>query len=427
MSDLHSIKSLFSIKDENIEITEIRKAVYKNRKVTLAESTLTRVFRRCPCCKATADQLVKNGKKVSMILLNRSGNKRAYLRLKKQRYHCRMCGKYFTARTTMVNPSCFISKQVHYQILEELSERQAMTTIAKHCDVSSTTIQRTLRALSAAARPRLDHLPTCLLFDEFRSLSTWHGSFSFSCMDEETGRLFDILPSRKKQDLVAYFMRFDLKARQKVRFIVTDMNAPYFSLVKECFPNAEVIVDRFHIVQHVNKFFDAVRKRVMKRFNQNDPTEAKAYRQLKSLYKLLLKPEATLDYTTLKRRRNFQWALLTDTEVVDRLLALSDELKLAYQYFQGLLAAFHDKDHEQFFQLLHDMPKHVPAELHHIKKAFFTYEKGIRLAFIEPYSNARLENLHTHIKVLKRVSYGFRSFTNMRLRILLINGLIKYT
>ncbi len=169
MSDLHSIKSLFSIKDENIEITEIREAVYKNRKVTLAESTLTRVFRRCPCCKATADQLVKNSKKVSMILLNRSGNKRAYLRLKKQRYHCRTCGKYFTAR------------------------------------------------------------------------------------------------------------------------------------------------------------------------------------------------------------------------------------------------------------------KHVPAELHHIKKAFFTYEKGILLAFIEPYSNARLENLHTHIKVLKRVSYGFRSFTNMRLRILLINGLIKYT
>ena len=98
MSDLHSIKSLFNIKDENIEITEVREAVYKNRKVNLAEGTLTRIFRRCPCCKATADQLVKNGKKVSMILLNRSGNKRAYLRLKKQRYHCRTCGKYFTAR-----------------------------------------------------------------------------------------------------------------------------------------------------------------------------------------------------------------------------------------------------------------------------------------------------------------------------------------
>ncbi|EME7159900.1 transposase, partial [Enterococcus faecium] len=51
----------------------------------------------------------------------------------------------------------------------------------------------------------------------------------------ETGKLFDILPSRRKKDLVAYFMRFTRKARMGVRYIVTDMNAPYFSLVKECF------------------------------------------------------------------------------------------------------------------------------------------------------------------------------------------------
>ena len=30
-----------------------------------------------------------------------------------------------------------------------------------------------------------------------------------------------------------------------------------------------------------------------------------------------------------------------------------------------------------------------------------------------------------NIKTLKRVSYGFNSFTNMRIRIFLINGLIK--
>ncbi|MDT2325843.1 transposase [Enterococcus faecium] len=34
-------------------------------------------------------------------------------------------------------------------------------------------------------------------------------------------------------------------------------------------------------------------------------------------------------------------------------------------------------------------------------------------------------DLTNHIKTLKRVSYGFNSFTNMRIRIFLINGLIK--
>lgn len=245
-------------------------------------------------------------------------------------------------------------------------------------------------------------------------------------MDGNTGKLFDILPSRQKKDFVAYFMRFDRKAREKVRYIVTDMNAPYFSLMKECFPNAKAIVDRFHIVQHLNKGFNQVRIRVMKQLNTKDKKQAKYYRQLKSLYKLLLKPADKLDFMTFKKRRNFNWSYLTETEVVDRLLAISPELKAAYSYYQELLSAYRDKDSEQFFQLLHSQPKELPKELQQVKKAFFTYESGIRLAFTQPYSNGRLENLHTHIKTLKRVAYGFRDFSNMRTRIFLLNGLITY-
>ncbi|WP_316381205.1 transposase, partial [Enterococcus faecium] len=50
------------------------------------------------------------------------------------------------------------------------------------------------------------------------------------------------------------------------------------------------------------------------------------------------------------------------------------------------------------------------------------YESGIRLALELPYSNAKIENLHTHIKALKRVAYGFRSFR----KIFLLNNLITY-
>ncbi|MCC9085550.1 hypothetical protein LOS25_14720 [Enterococcus faecium] len=80
-----------------------------------------------------------------------------------------------------------------------MTERQSIKAIGKHCDVSVTTVQRTLSALSSDIRQNLEYLPRCLLFDEFRSLSTWHGKFSFSCMDGETGKLFEILPSRRKK------------------------------------------------------------------------------------------------------------------------------------------------------------------------------------------------------------------------------------
>ncbi|OOL73029.1 transposase [Enterococcus faecium] len=52
------------------------------------------------------------------------------------------------------------------------------------------------------------------------------------------------------------------------------------------------------------------------------------------------------------------------------------------------------------------------------------YEEGITNAMIYPYSNGKIEAKNTHIKTMKRVSYGFKSFENMRIRIFLINQLI---
>ena len=52
-----------------------------------------------------------------------------------------------------------------------------------------------------------------------------------------------------------------------------------------------------------------------------------------------MKHEAALDYTTRKSRVNFKQAYLTDKEVIDRLLALSDELRDAYAFYQEIFYA----------------------------------------------------------------------------------------
>ncbi len=66
---------------------------------------------------------------------------------------------------------------------------------------------------------------------------------------------------------------------------------------------------------------------------------------------------------------------MTETEVVDRLLKISPELKTAYRYYQDLLTAYQEKDPDTFFQLLRAMPGEVPLELHHIKKPFQIRER----------------------------------------------------
>ncbi|MGC5572473.1 ISL3 family transposase, partial [Enterococcus faecium] len=114
MPDLHHIKLLLGIKDKNIFITNVESKSIKNIKSLVVSATLSKEIRRCPLCKQMNHEgmIVKNGKKKSLIQLNKCANQLTYLALAKQRYHCRGCHTYFTANTYIVDRNCFIAKQV---------------------------------------------------------------------------------------------------------------------------------------------------------------------------------------------------------------------------------------------------------------------------------------------------------------------------
>lgn len=92
--------------------------------------------------------------------------------------------------------------------------------------------------------------------DEFKSMKSVSGARSFICVDGTTNRLFTILEDRRLVKLTQYFMRFPRKARLKINYLVMDMNASYNQLLKTVFLNAEIVTDRFHIMQHINRSFN---------------------------------------------------------------------------------------------------------------------------------------------------------------------------
>ncbi len=78
---------------------------------------------------------------------------------------------------------------------------------------------------------------------------------SFLIFNGQTRKLFDIVENRQLPYLERYFNRFPLSVRENVQFIVIDIYTPYVFLVKKCFPKAKLIIDRFHIVQHIGRIF----------------------------------------------------------------------------------------------------------------------------------------------------------------------------
>ncbi len=70
-----------------------------------------------------------------------------------------------------------------------------------------------------------------------------------------------------------------------MHYVVSDFYSPYASLVKTLFPNAQLVIDRFHMSQHIGRAFQQQRKQVMNTFHRRQ----KEYKHLKKYWKLLQK------------------------------------------------------------------------------------------------------------------------------------------
>nr|WP_274598064.1 transposase [Weissella confusa] len=90
-------------------------------------------------------------------------------------------------------------------------------------------------------------------------------------------------------------------------------------MIHDLFPHAQIIADRFHVVSQVYRALNIIRIQTMKYYG----SDSRTYRQLKRYWKLLLKDETQLNYTDFQKRRNYRYAYLTEQEIIDRLLTLS--------------------------------------------------------------------------------------------------------
>lgn len=131
--------------------------------------------------------------------------------------------------------------------------------------------------------------------DEFKSVKNIDGKISLIYADAITHRIVDIIPDRRLFTLKNYFYRFPLSERNRVKTVSIDMYEPYMALIREVFPNAEIIIDRFHIVQALNRALNMTRVAVMNRYRT---TERPIYNKYKRYWKTFkyLHPSA-LRYT----------------------------------------------------------------------------------------------------------------------------------
>ncbi|MFU7519660.1 ISL3 family transposase [Vagococcus salmoninarum] len=416
------IRLSLNLKDPNITFAEKACVEQKIKGVTatLYFATLTYIPTHCNCCdrENTDFLIVKNGFLTSRVKWLHLANRPAYIELKKQRFLCRKCKRTFVAQSEEVAPSCFIANKVKQSLAIELGDAISLKDLSRRHNVSPTTTERILTQLGAAFKVDYTYLPPNLSLDEFKSVKNVVGKMSFIYCDSVTHEIIDILPDRRLNGLREYFSRFSLEARQQVKTIVVDMNAAYFTLACELFPNAEVIIDRFHVVQLISRSLNQTRIQIMKQFFGSNASKMKDYRKLKNYWRLMLKCSTELDFQTYNYQRLFKKPL-PETEIIDYLVSLDPVLKATYTTYQELLYYSKNNDFQGFKATVTQANPDVSNVMSTSLKTLKKHLSRIKNTFQYSYSNGPLEGSINKIKVIKRIAYGYRNFSNFKHRILI--------
>lgn len=371
----------------------------------------------CPHYQATAPDVVKNGKRTSTIKLLDISGIPAKLVLAKQRYFCKRCMKSSTASSTgIVKPHCFISKRVKLSIQDALHSLNNETEIAKKHRVSIHTVRRIVQKTGDLLdNRRLFRLAEHLSFDEFKSTRSASGAMSFICIDAVTHQVIDIVENCRLHLLKNDFLRYPLKERLRVKTITIDRYSPYIELIHSVFPNAILILDKFHLIQMATRELNKIRVHVMNSFRfSNIPL----YNKYKRYWKLLLKNPDTLQNSKLSYMKLFSY-WTSQQRIVSYLLNQSDELKETYNLVHDTSDALRNNDVYAFKQAINALPHSLYPKLRYIGKSYERNLPYIKNMLDAPHlTNGPIEGINNKIKVLKRNAVGYRNFNHFRHRIL---------
>lgn len=405
-------KLLLEIEDPNIKIIENSATLSPYDHIIRLEALLDYRPKACyQCGSINTNQIIRYGWRNTTVELTSTYERPTRINLKRRYFHCKTCHSYFLAQTPLVAKNCSISNNTRKACLNKLQDIVSMTHIASELATSNNYVMRVLESAAADLQPDLTTLPEVLLLDEIK---TTDGSLSFEYMDGESHLLIDLVCARTVHQVSNYFMRYTKAARDNVKVIVTDMNYTYPKLARTVFPNAVVLYDRFHIVQSLVRAFNKTRIQLMKQFS----TSSKTYKQLKRYWKLLLKPLGNLDFKHFHHWSYFDhW--LSETDVVDQLLAINPVLKSTYEVLQRLMSATRNRHWSDFKLALSQ--ESTTSDLFQISlQNLIKNQSYVENALRYNYSNGPLEGTNNKIKNIKRNAYGYRNFRHFRLRVLFV-------
>lgn len=212
----------------------------------------------CPCC-TTPTRKIKgyHTKKITHSILH---NVNCYIDYRVRRYECLACGKSFVEDNPFSEGNSTISTLTVNNVLTALrNPKLSHEDVARIFNISASTMSIFDSHVQIPRNP----LPRYILIDEVHTSDVRDSKYACVIMDFVTQDIIDILPTRKKDDLLRYFTLIPREEREKVEIVCSDCWKTYREITKLCFPKAVHACDEFNIIKIFTDIFTRIRVNIM--------------------------------------------------------------------------------------------------------------------------------------------------------------------
>lgn len=394
-------------------------------RLTVIECRFTKAPEPCPKCGASGVSRGTVGRRLAHAPY---GQRPTKLLLRIRRWRC-VCGWFWHEDSTSAAPprSKLSYGAIRWALAAIVLDHLSVPRVASHLDVAWHTANNAIinegKRLLFNDPARFDGV-TVLGVDEHVWRHTSGGDkyvtivVDLTPVRNKTGpaRLLDVLEGRSKQAFKQWLQSRPKPWRDQIESIAMDGFSGFKSAAEEVLPQAQTVLDPFHVVRWASNMLDDCRRRVQqetldRRGHKNDP-----------LYKYR---------RTLLTRISY----LSDANKKQLARLFSDESHLevdcSWSMYQRVVTAYNEPDRRHGKMLMQELIKiitapDVPAELIEVKRLGQTLKKhaqSILAYFDRPgTSNGPTEAINGRLEHLRGIALGFRNLTNYIARCLLESG-----
>jgi transposase len=331
------------------------------------------------------------------------GDARIYLEFEVRRVQCKSCGTVKRERLEFLADNPFYTKRfAHY--VGRRCRSSSIKDIAQELNLDWDTVKALEKQYMAAQLAKAGAPgPKVIGIDEI-SIRKGH-TYRIVVSDLIRGRpIWFGGEDRSEKSMAMFYDWLGEKKTQGIRLAVMDMWKPFRNVTAERAPRAAILFDKFHILRHLGKALDEVRKSEYRRLSGRDRSYIKGQK-----------------YTLLSHRENLT---LDGRKALKKLLAANSRLNRAYLLKESF-GQLWDYDAEgwarRFFdnwraslkwQRLEPYEKFAEMIERHWDgiAAYCKPENKVSLGFVE--------GLNNKIRVIQRRAYGLRDEEYLRLKVL---------